>query len=80
MEGLRCVKFRNLTSPVFLFSKIPEPDYLSIGRIGKSKDEGRGKVAIVGAGPAGLTCAGDLAKMGWKVTIFESPCVTLCLF
>jgi len=30
------------------------------------------KVAIVGAGPAGLTCAGDLAKMGHSVTVFEA--------
>ncbi|HHT84210.1 MAG: NADPH-dependent glutamate synthase [Bacillota bacterium] len=30
------------------------------------------KVAIVGAGPAGLTCAGDLARLGYDVTIFES--------
>ncbi|MPL63434.1 Glutamate synthase [NADPH] small chain [bioreactor metagenome] len=30
------------------------------------------KVAIVGSGPAGLTCAGDLAKRGYKVTIFEA--------
>lgn len=30
------------------------------------------KVAIVGAGPAGLTCAGDLAKMGYEVTVFEA--------
>ncbi len=30
------------------------------------------KVAIVGAGPAGLTCAGDLAKKGYKVTVFEA--------
>jgi len=30
------------------------------------------KVAVVGAGPAGLTCAGDLAKMGYKVTVFEA--------
>ena len=30
------------------------------------------KVAIVGSGPAGLTCAGDLAKLGYKVTIFEA--------
>lgn len=30
------------------------------------------KVAVVGAGPSGLTCAGDLAKMGYKVTVFEA--------
>ena len=30
------------------------------------------KVAVVGAGPAGLTCAGELAKMGYDVTIFEA--------
>ena len=29
------------------------------------------KVAVIGSGPAGLTCAADLAKMGYKVTIFE---------
>ena len=30
------------------------------------------KVAVIGAGPAGLTCAGDLAKIGYDVTIFEA--------
>lgn len=30
------------------------------------------KVAVVGAGPSGLTCAGDLAKKGYKVTVFEA--------
>ena len=30
------------------------------------------KVAIIGAGPSGLTCAGDLAKLGYKVTVFEA--------
>jgi len=30
------------------------------------------KVAVIGSGPAGLTCAGDLAKMGYDVTVFES--------
>lgn len=30
------------------------------------------KVAIVGSGPAGLTCAGDLAKLGYDVTVFEA--------
>ena len=37
------------------------------------KPESNGhKVAIVGAGPAGLTCAGDLARMGYEVTVFEA--------
>ncbi len=37
------------------------------------KPEANGhKVAIVGAGPAGLTCAGDLAKKGYAVTVFEA--------
>ena len=30
------------------------------------------KVAVVGSGPSGLTCAGDLAKAGYKVTVFEA--------
>lgn len=38
---------------------------------GASEKNGR-KVAVIGSGPAGLTCAGDLAKMGYDVTIFEA--------
>ena len=30
------------------------------------------KVAVIGSGPSGLTCAGDLAKMGYQVTVFEA--------
>ena len=37
------------------------------------KPESNGhKVAVVGSGPAGLTCAGDLAKRGYDVTVFEA--------
>ena len=37
------------------------------------KPEGNGhKVAIVGSGPSGLTCAGDLAKRGYVVTVYEA--------
>jgi glutamate synthase (NADPH/NADH) small chain len=32
----------------------------------------KGRVAIIGSGPAGLTCAGDLARYGHQVTVFES--------
>ncbi|MEM2899834.1 MAG: NADPH-dependent glutamate synthase [Thermoplasmata archaeon] len=38
----------------------------------KMPDKNGKKVAIVGSGPAGLTCAGELVKMGYSVTIFES--------
>ena len=41
------------------------------GEIVRPESNGH-KVAVVGAGPAGLTCAGDLAKMGYDVTIFEA--------
>lgn len=36
------------------------------------KDKRKEKVAIVGSGPAGLTCAAELAKLGYNVTIFEA--------
>jgi len=37
-----------------------------------TKEKNGRRVAVVGSGPAGLTCAGDLAKMGYDVTIFEA--------
>jgi glutamate synthase (NADPH/NADH) small chain len=37
----------------------------------KVEEKNGKRVAIVGAGPAGLTCAGDLAKAGYEVTIYE---------
>ena len=36
------------------------------------KEKNGKKVAVIGSGPAGLTCAGDLARMGYEVTIFEA--------
>jgi len=38
----------------------------------REQKENKIKVAVIGSGPAGLTCAGDLAKMGYDVTIFEA--------
>ena len=38
----------------------------------KTKNHSKQKVAIVGSGPAGLACAGNLAQKGYKVTIFEA--------
>ncbi|MCI6553426.1 MAG: NADPH-dependent glutamate synthase [Lachnospiraceae bacterium] len=38
---------------------------------GAAEKNGR-RVAVIGSGPAGLTCAGDLARMGYEVTVFEA--------
>lgn len=38
----------------------------------KEKESNGIKVAVIGSGPSGLTCAGDLAKLGYDVTIFEA--------
>ncbi len=38
----------------------------------KEKESNGIKVAVIGSGPSGLTCAGDLAKLGYEVTIFEA--------
>lgn len=37
-----------------------------------AKEKKGKKIAVIGSGPSGLTCAGDLAKMGYEVTIFEA--------
>ncbi len=43
----------------------------NVTQIKETKSNGI-KMAVIGAGPAGLSCAGDLAKMGYDVTIFEA--------
>ena len=43
----------------------------NIRPVGAAEKKGK-KVAVIGSGPAGLTCAGELAKMGYDVTIFEA--------
>ena len=40
--------------------------------LSETKPKNNKKVAVIGSGPAGLTCAGDLAKAGYDVTIFEA--------
>jgi len=48
---------------------LAEDDFKPTGEYSVTRPE---KVAIVGSGPSGLTCAGDLVKMGYGVTIFEA--------
>ena len=43
----------------------------SSGEVVKPQSNGH-KVAVIGSGPSGLTCAGDLAKKGYEVTVFEA--------
>lgn len=49
-------------------------DYARENNVAVSMSENKNgkKVAVIGSGPAGLTCAGDLAKLGYDVTIFEA--------
>lgn len=44
---------------------------MNIGTVPK-KGTASGKIAVIGSGPAGLTVAGDLAKMGFAVTVYEA--------
>lgn len=47
--------------------------YMRNGKLSYADIKNNGhKVAIIGSGPSGLTCAGDLAKLGYDVTIFEA--------
>lgn len=41
-------------------------------KLGETKEPNGHKVAVIGSGPAGITCAGELAKEGYDVTIFEA--------
>lgn len=47
-------------------------DCMTDSDIGEKPASNGKKVAVIGAGPSGLTCAGDLAKLGYDVTVFEA--------
>ncbi|MDR1117538.1 MAG: NADPH-dependent glutamate synthase [Oscillospiraceae bacterium] len=49
-----------------------EAENAAAGKAASEDVPGGIKVAVIGAGPAGLTCAGDLVKLGYDVTIFEA--------
>lgn len=57
-------------NPIISIAK--EEANLALSPQGRGEGEGADKVAVVGAGPAGLTAAADLARYGYKVTLFES--------
>ncbi len=70
----RCVR-HNKGEPVAIgrLERFVADWYRKHGRKDAPLPEPNGKkVAVVGAGPAGLTCAGDLAKKGYAVTVFEA--------
>lgn len=47
--------------------------FMEHGKVEEAKPKPNGhKVAVLGSGPSGLTCAGDLAKLGYEVTVFEA--------
>lgn len=48
-------------------------DYMAGKSVNQDKAEPNGiKIAVIGSGPSGLTCAADLAKLGYNVTVFEA--------
>ena len=69
-------RFAADSSPRLADARHPSPSSMERGM---NSDDSRKKgvrIAVIGSGPAGLTCAGDLARLGYQVTIFESLHVT----
>ena len=77
----------NVDTPGYKRQDVVKGDPVSIGKLERfvadyalehdikpaKADQTNGhKVAVIGSGPSGLTCAGDLAKLGYEVTVFEA--------
>ena len=72
----RCIHLKTHGQPVAIgylerFAADYERDSGQMSLPAKATSNGK-KVAVVGSGPAGLSCAGDLIKLGYEVTVFEA--------
>ena len=72
-EAIRCRRFESIVNERYDFfdKEKQKGDFLAYFKK-KAEEKNGKKVAVIGSGPAGLTCAGDLAKMGYEVKNFEA--------
>jgi len=68
----KAIAIGNLERYAADWERINKKDVINQDAINRVSLDEMEKVAIIGSGPAGLTCAGDLVKLGFDVTIFES--------